>query len=440
MEMAFSYFNDIVSPIGSKQPKLLFLAYPFPPLSAVACIRTSTIAKYLARLGWKVTVVTPDPALWRHKENTQKTTDVLMREGIRRVLTGHGWRMLSPIDLKCWNEGLGWIVGGVCRKVARRLGADKAIGWIRATEKACSSLAPNDIDVILATAPPFSSFTLAKRLSDTLGCPYVLDYRDLWSRNAHHPMAAVTAKEAKLLAGCAAIVTVSPAWGSVMEREFNVAAKLHILSNGFDPGELKNVRGKSFGHFAIVYAGNFYPPKRVISPVMAALQILKTTNNRVQWYFHYYGNDEFHVREEACRFNVTDKTVIHGRVAWTESLSAIKGADIAVVVTSVEDDPSPENKGIVTGKIFEILGLGTRFLLIGPPDSDASIIATNTGLGQSFSGKDVRGIAAFLFRAMYGDAPRPRSVDSYSWEVIARQLDVILREAIDVQVRRKSAV
>ena len=35
-----------------KRPRLLFLAYPFPPRAAIASVRTGNIARYLARLGW----------------------------------------------------------------------------------------------------------------------------------------------------------------------------------------------------------------------------------------------------------------------------------------------------------------------------------------------------------------------------------------------------
>ena len=41
------------------RPKVLFLAYFFPPLNLIGCVRTRNIATYLTRVGWDVTVVTP---------------------------------------------------------------------------------------------------------------------------------------------------------------------------------------------------------------------------------------------------------------------------------------------------------------------------------------------------------------------------------------------
>ena len=54
------------------RPKLLFLVWNFPPVQAIASVRTWNVAKYLARLGWDVTVVTPRPELWRHLESPEK--------------------------------------------------------------------------------------------------------------------------------------------------------------------------------------------------------------------------------------------------------------------------------------------------------------------------------------------------------------------------------
>jgi hypothetical protein len=56
-----------LSRAGSKdRPKLLFLVWNFTPVQTIGSVRTWNIAKHLARLGWDVTVVTPEPKLWRH--------------------------------------------------------------------------------------------------------------------------------------------------------------------------------------------------------------------------------------------------------------------------------------------------------------------------------------------------------------------------------------
>ena len=76
-----------------------------------------------------------------------------------------------------------------------------------------------------------------------------------------------------------------------LPRCFDLGSKVFVVPNGYDPETLAEIKPFSFGHFAIVYSGNFYPPKRDISPVMDALSRLKDTAipKGKKWCFHYYG-------------------------------------------------------------------------------------------------------------------------------------------------------
>jgi glycosyltransferase involved in cell wall biosynthesis len=433
--------GDFMAP--QRRPKLLFLAYPFPPAKAPGCVRTWNVAMYLTRLGWDVTVVTPDPSILRNVEGTEKVSTALDCTGIKRILTGHRWRCLAPNNLKCWNQNIGWFVGKVCRTAASKLGIDAHIGWIKAAEQACSALTTNDVDVIFATGSPFTTFSLARRLSNRLGRPYVLDYRDPWTGNPHHvgrPRSrSATRREASLLEDCAAITIVSPSWGAALDQRFGVGSKLHVVTNGYDSDEMAAVKPHDFGHCAFVYTGIFYPPKRTISPFLAALRLLKESlhGNAKEWHFHYYGVDEEHVREQADRFGLSDRIVLHGRVSRREALSAVKGASLAVVITSVADEEALEDRGIVTGKIFEAVGLATPVLLIAPGGSDARTITEPTGVVKSFTGTEIHGMAAFLEDVVCGKVPQPKSIESCSWAVISKNLDFLLRGRV---ARERGAV
>ena len=418
-----------------KRPKLLFLAWIFPPLSAPGSVRTWNLVKYLRKLGWDITVVTPHPSVIRHLDASEETDAYVEKQRIDRILTGHRWCCLAPYYLKCWEHNLGWIAGGVCRKIARHLRVESDSGWIKPAEKACLHLTPDDVDAILVTGPPFGAFSLAKRLSARLGRPYILDYRDPWTGNPHaNPPAnaATFKKEANLLADSSAITIVSPSWGLALDRRFGVGPKLHVITNGYDPEEMTAVKPYDFGHCALVYTGTFIPPKRTIAPFFAALDRLKDsldgTNN--EWRFHYYGVHEDYIREQAARFNLTDRIVLHGKVSRAEALSAVKGASLAVVITSIDEQSSLEDRGIVTGKIFEAIGLGAPIVLITPAGSDAAAITEGTGLVKSYSGADIDGMALRIKEVISGQIPEPKDVEACAWTIIAKKLDVVLREVI----------
>jgi glycosyltransferase involved in cell wall biosynthesis len=395
------------------------------------------MAKYLSRLGWAIQVVTPHPSLWRTSENREVFEAKAAHERIRLIYTDHQWRCLNPDFLNCWNKGLGWVLGGMCRTVARNLSIEPEIGGLTAAEKACSNLASHDIDLLLATGQPFTSFRLAGRLADKLKCPYILDYRDPWAGNPHDDgpeRQTIVLEEAKLLEGCSAVTVVSPAWAEALSRRFQVGSKVNVVTNGYDPEELASVLPVDFGHHVIVYAGNFYPPKRVISPVLAALKRLRgeeeSSGQAISWRFHYYGTQGDHVQEEAVRFGVADRVVLHGVVPRAEVLSAVRGADIAVVITTVANQISPEDRGIVPGKLFEILGLGTRVLLVSPPGSDVQTIALPTGLAHSFQGDDIEGMAAFLRHGFDKPVQVNNHLETISWPHLACRMDQIMRSVL----------
>jgi glycosyltransferase involved in cell wall biosynthesis len=216
-----------------------------------------------------------------------------------------------------------------------------------------------------------------------------------------------------------------------MDRSFQLGSKLHVITNGYDPVELADIKPYDFGHRAIVYTGNFYPPKRVISPILAALKRVNETmhGKDVQWRFHYYGGQGNHVREEAERFGVMEQVVLHGNVPRAEALAAVKGASVTVAITSVAEKATMADRGIMTGKVFEALGLGTPILLVAPPGSDVETIAETTGLARRFTGNDVDGIASFLAETLAGQAVEAKNLETYAWPSIINQFDAVLREA-----------
>lgn len=426
-------YGDDVQP--TSRPKVLFLAYYFPPLNSSGCVRTWNIAKHLSRLGWEVTVVTPDPRLWRNQNDASHVDFNLDRERVKRIPTGHRWCSLIPGHLKCSDSAVGRLFGGACRKIARSLGLELTIGWVREAEVACARLSPNNVDVILVSGPPFVGFRVAKSLSARFGCPYVLDYRDPWVENGGETQRngqVVRSAQAEIIEGSSAVTVVSP---SLLKWRFNIGAKEHVISNGFDPEELRDVEPYQFGHFAIVYTGVFYPPNRVITPVMAALrrlsEICSSSKEGIrEWKFHYYGPETDHVLREAQAFGVTNKVIVHGRVSRAESLSAVRGSGVSVVIASILDQVIEAERYIVTGKLFEALGLSTPVLFIGPPGSDVDAITEATGLVRRLPAKDVAGMAKFFQEVMGGKIPAVRRLDAYTWPNLIKQFDNVLRLAI----------
>jgi len=355
---------------------------------------------------------------------------------IQIIHTSHRWRILQKNVLRM-PQGLLWkLVGKLCRGVVWELDIDRAIGWVKPAQRACEWLRPGEVDLVFASYPPPAPLVAASRVARRLGCPLVFDYRDLWTA---HPFTLrwrrpwIVRQEQRLVGQAAALTTVS--WGCAESLERGFGRRAHVITNGYDPEELAGLSPRSFEEFAIVYAGVFYPPKSVVTPIMAALGHVarQTTGNNAAfppWRFHYFGPQTEHVLQQAQAHGVADRVVCHGRVPRAEALAAIKGADLAAVVTTVNDQPSVEDRGVVTSKVFDVMGAGTRVLLIAPPGSDAQRIVAQSGCGECFSGGQTQAMAGFILRAMRGELPPVQPPAEFAWPAISNKLDVVLREAL----------
>lgn len=421
---------------GPRHPRLLFLSYAFPPLAAVGSVRCWNIAKYLSRRGWDVTVVTPDPALFRHAEEAGDGQDELDKLGMRRVVTGHPWRCLNPSYLRGWNGSVGWFFGGVCRRIARAFDCEAEIGWNAAVRDACAGLNASDFDLVLASGNPFSVFGLTREIARCWNLPYVLDYRDLWTTNPHSKHRygrRLRNLERLLLEDAAAVTTVSPSLAEVLGSQYQGRHRPQVVMNGYDPEELRSVEPYPFGHFAIVYTGTFYPPMATIEPFFEALKRLDcqvpASSGSAAWRFHYCGRDSDYVHSAALAAGLPERVVIHGQVDRSTALRLTRGAAVSLVITSVEHKATTAVRGIVTGKIFETVGLGTDLLLIAPPGSDAETLLRSGG-GRRFSGRDAEGIARHLESRVRGGSSRSSPPAEYAWPQLIARLDDVLKAAI----------
>jgi glycosyltransferase involved in cell wall biosynthesis len=273
---------------------------------------------------------------------------------------------------------------------------------------------------------------VAEKVARKFRKPFVLDYRDLYTANPHYARNTTlrSAKnEQRRLSKSAAVTVVSDSMKQSIQDHFGVGGKTYVVTNGYDAGELNTTAPQRFDGFAIVYTGQFYPPISVVTPIMGMLAKLKAVRGQQVpgWAFHYYGDAGTYVKNEAVHFGVAENVVIHGHVPRGESLAAVRGAGVAVVVTSVKSDSTLAERGIVTGKIFEAIGLSTPILLIAPPRTDAEAILETAGSGKRYEGGDIEGMTDYVLQLMSGIRPGKRRPEEYEWGNLAKHLDEVLR-------------
>lgn len=431
---------------GEHRPRLILIAYFYPPAAAIASVRAYCIAKYLCKLGWSVSVVTPSRELWQHADLSDLTTDhdltadhdlATDREesSLDVIESEHPLGLISP-KIRLTHEGrvakaTKRVAVGLAVRVLPHVGLDYAVGWSLAAYRACRRLRVSGADVVLATGGPYSSFFTARAAARLMKCPYVLDYRDLWYDNPDTSLdtRAVKKIEASMVAGADGIITVSESCATALGTRYAMSAPIEVVTNGYDPERMDAVKAVRFDHNALIFAGRFFPPVRTADAIMRLLAELasKQKEDSPQWLFHYYGPNSEYIRSLASDYGVQQYVVDHGLVDREEALAATAGARASIVVTNITSDDSHAARSIVTGKLFEALGLGTPVLLIGDPSGDAARILGSAG--RCFRPDDIGGMESFV--SGLTDGSRTRSpVKAYSWPVLAEKLDLALRASI----------
>ena len=383
-------------------------------------------------------MVTPKISIWnqKHLDNIEATSKAIEDIGIKMIYTNHHLRCLSPTRYALPRSKVFWFFGGLLRVLARKLGIQNWVGWVSSALHSCRKLKSTDVDVILATGAPFWGFEIANRLSKRLGCPFVMDYRDLWTDNPWSPVRRkwVTDQEKRLLKASAAITIVSPISGEVLAKRYDLPDKIFTITNGFNKSELQDITKKQFDHFSIIFCGSLISAKMSLVSLFRALQVLNSNcNNDQNWKFHYFGPNTDVVKKEIKEWGLEDKSEIHGNLPRVEVLSFQKGASINVVLSASADAVTIEDKGVIPGKIFELIGMRASILPIVPKQSAVEAVLMELGV-KCFSHGETEEIAAHIGEVMNGKKLEPNNIEKYSWEELAIKFDRLLRNFISSEI------
>jgi hypothetical protein len=421
----------------SDKPKLLLIAGYFPPVRiSTGSIRPWNLARYLIELGWEVTVVTPKISVWnpKHLDDVENKIAQINTSGIKMIYTNHSMRFLAPWRYQVPKNKMYYLLGGMFRVITRILGIQNWIGWVPSAINSCRKLRPKDVDIILATGAPFWGFTIAHQLSKRWNRPFVMDYRDLWTNSPWNPPEKkwVIYQEKNLLKKCSAITIVSRVSGEALSHKYEISNKLYTITNGYDPNDIQNVVEKYYDHFSIVFAGRLIPLKRTLSPILKALKYI--TDHSLapnSWRFYYCGPNKDLAHEEILHWGLEEQSINLGELPRKEAISYIKGASLNVIIESNNENPTLEDRGVIPGKIYELIGLNANILSIVPIGSAVEEILADVGV-KSYHPNDTENIVEFILRCMNGYKMELHNREKYSWEALSRQFDILLRNIIQI--------
>jgi len=239
-------------------------------------------------------------------------------------------------------------------------------------------------DIVLGSAPPFTSILIARSLARRARAPLVVEYRDRYFEDPYHDFSRLQLLRKQVgrrlenwwMKPIRGIITVSDPWSEDYRTRFGLPVT--VVYNGFDPDDFPVRDERSFAPpeiLRIVYTGVLYSDRRDPSPLFAAIKLMGEAGNSIQ--VDFYGADPVALRRMASDHGVLDRITANDRVSYRESIDLQMNADILLLLQWND----PKELGNVPGKVFEYVAARRPVLGLGPPDGVPARILRERGAG-----------------------------------------------------------
>jgi glycosyltransferase involved in cell wall biosynthesis len=365
--------------------KVLIITYYWPPAGGSGVQRWLKFVKYLQNSDIESIVYTVDNA------NYPKEDKTLLHEvpANIKILKQPIW---EPTNLLFWkkkeaqkgdvsnavNSGfLSFIRGNFFIP-------DPKIFWVNSSVKFLHQyLKENKVDVVISTGPPHSMHLIAQKLKQKTNIKWIADFRDPWSNlyyNEEFKQLSFAKKKNEKLensvfknADC--ILTVS----NSLKKEFDQkAARVEVITNGFDDEEVTNTLITLDKKFSISYIGLL--PKqsnpKLLFKVLSTL-CAEDTDFKTDLKLNFIGDISQDVKQEIIKDGLLENSNFIGYVSHKEAIDYQKKAQVLLLLI-----PNvAKSEGILTGKLFEYLTAKRPILAMGLETGDLSEILKNTSSG-----------------------------------------------------------
>ncbi|MBN2848770.1 MAG: glycosyltransferase, partial [Coriobacteriia bacterium] len=295
---------------------------------------------------------------------------------------------------------------------------DEKLGWTPYAMRLARAAHRNKpFDVILASGPPFTALSVARRLASRLRLPWVADLRDpIVGGYFFRPLTPLHDRlmlrfESRVVGSAASVVTTSDGFtASLCSRYPEARTRLHTITNGFDPEDFEGATAAPHPGFVLSYVGTF---QGSVSPdgLLDALVQLRQRRSSVL--------SDLRVRFVGALDDETGRAIsergledVVERVGYVPHREAVAEMCAASVLFEVRG-PEPESSGMIPGKLLEYLASRRPVLAVLSSGSTAAEILKRAGAAEVIEPGDIAGIAAALERlhaAWSGDElPEPDS-------------------------------
>ncbi len=423
--------------------KVLIITYYWPPAGGAGVQRVLKFAKYLPLFNWQpiiLTVPNPDSPVDDKslEKDIPKECIVYKVKGFEpfslyKKFTGKKPDDKIPADILVKEET------SIKEKISKFIRAnffipDAKIGWLRnGVKEGLKIIEKENISIILASSPPATVALIGEKLSRKSKKKLILDFRDPWLEivynqklNRSKLTEFIDSKlELKTLRGADAIVTVSENIAELLKSKAP-EKEIFVISNGFDSDDFHDIELRKNESFTIAYTGSM-SVDRIPHPLLIALKKFKE-EKRTDIKLKFVGRFAPEFYSKIQELQIEDFFEISSFLPHSESTKILQTSDALLLVI----DNVQNNKGFLTGKIFEYLGTKKPIFAIGPVGGDADKILQETNSGRMIDYSDSNGaynvLTMFYDNWEKGESNFTFDVEKYSRKNNTKQLVQIMEK------------
>lgn len=365
--------------------KVLIISYSFPPLNNIAARRFSEMVPFFNEQGWEPYILTtessgdlplnlPSKNIVRVGKHPQGST--LRQEKPKAGLIARVRRTLG-ITFRSFD--------GTYKSWYKKIVNDREI---------LNHLHSLKLDFIISSYGPCAAYYIGSKLSKQLGVPWAVDFRDL---GALHKDVEIKKylfvyildkwNEKRKISTASFLTTVSSALADDLIVNYN--KKTEVIYNGWADynnkhylrDELVIEQEKPY----IYYAGRFYPHQ--MDAVLLLIEALK--EQEFNFVVRSLGPD--YLEEKILNYAKSLGVLSQVKILPPEKSSVIfKEQENSAINLVVEDLDKTYNfkKGVLTGKLMQLLTCQAPVLAIARDDSEIGMILSSTSKGFLASTKE----------------------------------------------------
>lgn len=382
--------------------RVLLVAYDFPPVGGIGVQRVVKFARYLPEFGIDPVVLSNSHGLgWLRDDELISRNELsdlrVIRAGGAALAPYHHWRNGSGAFP--WRQAPAYLWS-----VLRH--GDLYGRWFASLQRQLPALLRDErIDGVWTTVPHASAchFGLQARAA---GLPWIVDIRDSMVDNPDLQAGAGLARlqamrlrrlERQVVANAGRVCAVSQAIIDNMLARCGESyrARFLLLPNGFDRADFPAAAARpAGGKLNFLFAGTFTGRRRpdvLVAGINHAVAHGLLDPAAVR--FDFYGRFQPDVEAMLAGIDSRVESHRHGFVPQSRAIAATRAADVVLIITSPGNHPAAQE--VITGKVFECMGLAKRVLALTDAAPLRALIA-EAGLGDACSAADPAAVAAAL--------------------------------------------